>query len=250
MKRVWVTRAKEELEAAKNIVEKYGFEFIGIPLIEFEKLSLDEKDEKVLRENFEAIVFSSKAAVRFFFEEKFLIDILKKAKVIFCVGKETQSILKNYLEKYFINIKLGPLPKKFQGEDLANLILEYNVKNILAPGPKKRRKVLFDILESKGINVEKLDLYQTKIRKLSQEEKNLVLTCEAVTLTSPSTFKALLENNILKPLLEKQTCFLVIGDVTEKEVKKFVPSKLIIKPNIFTFEEMIKAYKNHLTRGK
>ncbi len=245
MKKIWVTRAKEELEAARKIVEKYGFEFIGVPLIEFEKLSIP-----FLKENFEALVFSSKTAVRFFFEEKFLIGILKKAKVVFCVGKETQAILKNYLEKYFINIKLAPLPKKFKGEDLANLILKHNVKNILAPGPKERRKILFDILEDKGINIKKLDLYKTKIKKLTKEEKELVLTCGAVTLTSPSTFKALLENNILNPLLERQVHFLVIGDVTEKEVRKVIPFKLIIKPNIFTFEEMIKAYKKYLTGSK
>ena len=245
MKRIWVTRAKEELESAKKIVEKYGFEFLGIPLIEFEKLNIP-----VLKENFEAIVFSSKTGVRFFFEEKFLRDILKKAKLVFCVGKETQSTLKNYLEKYFININLAPLPKKFQGEDLANLILEYNIKNILVPGPKKRRKIFFDILKDKNINVVKLDLYQTKIRKLSQKEKKLVLTCQAVTLTSPSTFQALLENNLLKFLLKNQTHFLVIGDVTEKEVKKYIPSNLIVKPDIFTFEEMIKTYKNYLNGSK
>jgi len=245
MKRIWVTRAKEELDSAKKIVEKYGFEFLGIPLIEIEKLNIP-----VLKENFEAIVFSSKTGVRFFFEEKFLRDILKKAKIVFCVGKETQSSLKNYLEKYYININLAPLPKKFQGEDLANLLLKYNIKSILAPGPKKRRKVLFDILKDKKINIVKLDLYQTKIRKLNQEEKNLVLTSQAVTLTSPSTFQALLENNLLKFLLKNQTHFLVIGDVTAKEVRKYVPSNLIIKPDIFTFEEMIKTYKNYLNRSR
>ena len=244
LKKIWITRAKDEQENAKKIVKKYGFEPISIPLIEFSSIFY-----KVPKENYEGIVFSSKTGVRFFFKDKALVEKLKNVKLIFSVGKETKKLLENYLEKENIKIDIAPLPKKFKGEDLAQVILEKNIKTLLLPGPKERRNILFEILKKHNIRFCRLDIYETKIKKLSEEEKEKVLNCQAVTLTSPSTFKGILKNNLLNPLLKKNTMFLVIGDVTENFVKNYVPQNLILKPEIFTFEEMIKTYKSFLEKS-
>lgn len=108
MKNVLITREKGQFEEVKSIFEKEGFNPIPFPTIKFEKLPLDNFDEK----NYDYLIFTSKNAVKFFLED---IEV-DKSKPVIAVGSKTA----NYLKKEgFKNIEI---PDAFSGEGLKDYI--------------------------------------------------------------------------------------------------------------------------------
>jgi uroporphyrinogen-III synthase len=237
LKNVLITREKGQFEEVKSIFEKEGFNPIPFPTIKFEKLPLDNFDEK----NYDYLIFTSKNAVKFFLED---IEV-DKSKPVIAVGSKTA----NYLKKEgFKNIEI---PDAFSGEGLKDYI-DKNLDRF-----KGKKFGLIRALEGsqvllnqsgKDYFVQLLPIYKTtyNIPDNTEEIEKLFLKKEiyAVVFSSPSTFYGFL--NVFG--VEKSKKFLedvlvcTIGTTTSKalEDKGF---KVNIVPQIFTFEEIVKLLK-------
>lgn len=237
MKNVLITREKQQFEDVKDIFEKEGFNPISFPTIKFEKLQINNFNEK----DYDYLIFTSKNAANFFLNQ---VDI-EKSKPIIAVGSKTA---KNLKEKGFSNIEI---PDTFSGEGLK----EYFYKNLDRFKGKKfaliRALEGSDVLlkeSGKDFIVELIPVYKTEfnIPENVNEIENMFLSKKiyAVVFSSPSTFKGFV--NIFgkeksKEYLEN-VIVCAIGSTTAKAVEN-EGFKVDIVPDVFTFEEIVKSLK-------
>ena len=219
MVRVLLTRPKEDAEKDREIFHRYGFDVILLPLLEFEALPFSPPRW----EKYHYIYFGSKRGVNFFLQR--VKGIPPHLKVL-AVGKKTAQELKRWGIKPFLVLK-GSVTH------LVELAKEGKLErgNILVPTAEVYTKDIH-LLEELGFGVDILPVYRTLYVKYppKEVEEKLKLS-DAVVFTSPSTFKALLENlqNRMEPLREK--IIVAIGKTTARAIEQaglkvdFIPSQ-------------------------
>ncbi|WP_028950837.1 uroporphyrinogen-III synthase [Sulfurihydrogenibium subterraneum] len=237
MKNVLITREKSQFEDVKSLFEKEGFNPIPFPTIKFEKIPLNNFNEK----NYDYLIFTSKNAVKFFLKDA----EIDKSKPVIAVGSKTA----DYLRKLgFSNIEI---PDVFSAEGLK----EYIDKNIDRFKGKKFGLIRAlegsnVLLNQSGKNyfVELTPVYKTSfnIPDNIEEVENLFSQKKifAVVFSSPSTFNGFLNVFGYEKSMEflKNVLVCVIGTTTEKSLKD-KGFEVDILPDVFTFEEIVKLLK-------
>ncbi len=243
MKKVLITREKEEAEKFAEKVKDIGLEAVIFPVIK--TISLPFNKEEAIK--YDVFIFPSKNAVRYFFENVSSEDL--KKKIIIAVGEKTKKALE---KKGFKNILL---PEKFSSEGVLRLILKeidfFKHKKILIPRAKKGIDTLPEKLKNEVKEITVLPIYETvlnipenkeNVKKLFEEKK-----IDFSVFTSPSTIE-----NFLKIFPEegkeylKSTCITVIGTTTKKAVEEKGLDVCLI-PEKFTIDEIIKKIKEQLS---
>ena len=197
-------------ELSKKLREA-GIEFLALPLIKTVPVEFDP--EEVLSFSPEAVIFSSKNGVKFFFS-RILPEELREAQFI-AVGSSTAQELK----------KLGfspIIPANFSAEGLVELLKgrEVKGKRFLVVRPKKARSLVQDFLKERGAEVREVVVYQTLPGEEVKEEllKFFSSKVDCAAFTSPSNFNAFLQLAGGERL--KGVKIIPIGHVTRRAVEK------------------------------
>lgn len=231
-KRVLVTRARDQASELVQSIEELGGEAIEFPVIRCQPTSRSEAVlalDKALASlsEFDWVVFTSVNGVDFFFRRLMEtgkdIRSLHKATLA-AVGPKTQEALRQR------GLTTIPLPADFQAEGLSDA-LEPHVRvgqNVLIPSGDLARDVLPKRLTEMGLQVTKVDVYETVLSTEFGEEALELLKVgdiHAVTFTSSSTVTNLLA--ALRQLGEEQPEALLnnieiycIGPVTAKTAEE------------------------------
>jgi len=199
--KVLLTRSAEDCAADRKLFERFGFEVLQLPTLEFKPLDFDPPKER-----FDLVFFPSRRAIDFYLLRA---KIPKGAKVAAVGQKSAEHLRKRYLvEPDFV---LGGYSR-----DLFKLNLEG--KRVLAVLPLGGGGELDRL---KNASVEKLFVYETILKRLDPKEaKEKIKAADALIFASPSSFKALL------PILQKERTIVegkiivAIGDTTERAIRR------------------------------
>ncbi len=248
MKRILVTSTNREKSTETGTDEK--FEVVYCPTIEISRIELEENNLHKIKNYFEYdyLIFTSKNAVRFFFEYLGTNKINTSKVKVAVTGESTAEEIKR-----ISGTVPEILPEKFNAETLLDSFPE-NLKGrkVLIPGSKISRGVLREGLAKKGAKVDFIPIYNTRVRQFTENNDELEVlksNFDAYIFTSPSSFVAFLEilkiENLNKYFENK--AIIPIGNITEKEIVEagIVPHK---PPENFLIPNAVELAKRILSR--
>ncbi|SHE09866.1 uroporphyrinogen-III synthase [Chlamydia abortus] len=197
--RILVTRTREQSGELAGKIEELGGQAIVLPVIRLQPptdpVKLAELEQAIRElDKFDWVIFTSVNAVIHFFNrlEQFEVEAvrLQRSRIV-AVGPKTAGAL---LARGLVAYKV---PERYQAEDLFEAIapeLKPGQK-VLFPRSDLARKVLPDRLNSLGLKVTEIDIYENK---LCTDHADILVDLlvrgeiDVVTLTSPSTFRNIL----------------------------------------------------------
>jgi uroporphyrinogen-III synthase len=212
---ILITRPEEEGKKLADLFDKNRFNPILFPTIR--TTPIDPKISLSEIEKFDIIIFTSKKAVKYFFQ-RFPIEKLK-SKEFLVVGEKTADELKKLGVE---NITISPIPSS---EGILQFIREnwnlYKNKKFLLP----KSKIGIKLLEENLNNIYPIYIYDTKINYPENKKavENLLQNGEIdfIIFSSPSTVDGFKENfgknwrNLIK-----DTKIIAIGRTTSKKLEK------------------------------
>ncbi|MGB5172738.1 uroporphyrinogen-III synthase [Eudoraea sp.] len=187
----------------KQIIElglKYDeYDAINIEFIDFKNESYPEN-----------IIFTSQNAVLSFLKNKDVKDYFKSKGKCFCVGHKTKSLLELNNMEVLVCAENSATLGKIIIKNYASLSFVYFCGN-------RRREELPNLLKSKNINLNEVEVYNTHLNVLPIE-----MNYDAVLFFSPSAVISYTQLNNL----QRTTAF-CIGPTTAKEAQKNT-SKIVV----------------------
>lgn len=228
IKRVCLTRSKEDIQKDRQIFEREGFQVIELPLIQ-EKLL----DFEVPQTDFDFVVFQSPRAVRAFLSRYKLRD----EKVV-AVGERTKKEVESY------GYSVWAMPENYYGSELLKLFSGMKGK-VLVPRSAIGRDEVVEGLKAMGFEVYPLDVYTVEPVFYPKEEVMEKLSmAQAVLFASPSAVDALLANLQKQDALKALEALWVvcIGRTTKQFFESRFPLKCLMpeKPSVEKVVELLK----------
>lgn len=248
-KRILVTRDKSQSNSFSNLVLKNGGIPIEIPLIDFRPVPISKHLQLIINQwfTYDWVIFTSRMAVESFFNlvENFHVSKWPKIAVI---GEKTERIIKSKgLSVHFV-------PTKFVTE-----VFTVEFSKIITPGMKVlipkgnlARKFIYDSLQSKGVQVDELVVYETYFPKESEKRLSRLLKekgADILSFTSPSTvdyFMKIVEQNALAEHIS-QCIIACIGPVTKKRIE-FYGFKVHAVPEKYTVEDTVESIISYINK--
>lgn len=238
-KTVLITRAQHQAKQMSVAVKEKSGIPLEIPLLRMEGMS-SRQIQHIAKQlhSYDWVIFTSKNGVAFF------LDSLKKklpATIkIAAVGVKT----KLELEKRGHQVAF--VPTSFVAEVFAEEFIKKLSGNerILFPKGNLARDVIPVALRGRGISLDELIVYGTKVNVEKRQELIASLEVEKIdiiTFTSPSTvtsFVHLLEGTNWREWTKKCT-IACIGPITEKEAILYFPH--VIVPKEYTVEALLQC---------
>ncbi len=228
LKRIALTRSKEDIEKDRLIFERAGFQVVELPLVEEELLDFEPP-----KESFDFVVFQSSRSVK-----AFLSKCRLKGEKVVVVGEKT----KRAVEEHHYDV--WAMPENYYGEEILRIFQGLSGK-VLIPRSAVGRDEVVEGLKALGFEVQTLDVYTIKPKLYPKEELITKLyTSDAIVFASPSAVKGLLANlqkeealRLLEPL--KVIC---IGKTTKDFFEKEIGLKCLVpeKPSIEKVMELLK----------
>lgn len=220
LKRIIVTRARNQSSSLVDELEQLGAEVIECPSIKIVSKNNNELKKVINKlDTYTHLVFTSQNAVQIFMDELLLnADVRKLAHLrIASIGDATSKELLKYGIKYDI------MPERFVAEELGELLLkEINSNsNILLPRAEGAREILIEMLEN-ICNTDEVKIYKAEIENLDDDTlEELSKGADYITFTSSSTvsnFYKMIDDNILNKL---DKCKIIsIGPITSETLKQ------------------------------
>ncbi len=240
-KKVVITRALEQSQQLKELLEQREAICILFPTIAFRKLKIPEEILPKLNE-YNWIIFTSANGVRFFCEE------LEKRKIPFPEKPRVAVIGPGTLrEAQRRGITVSLVPERFIAEGILEALQDVKGKKILIPRAKVARNVLPDTLKKRGAQVDVLPVYETYLPQIDREKIKELEGAHIITFTSPSTvenFVKILKDDAIKLCNSKIVAS--IGPITtEKAVKMGV--KVDITASEHSLEGLVRSIENFLS---
>jgi uroporphyrinogen-III synthase len=245
-KYVVITRPELDQDFSDSL-EKLGFNICFYPTIKITKKKLDKKEIEKLGnlEIFDWVLFTSRNGVKYFLEilNELGIDFnLFKGK-IGLVGPETAQALKeNHLNYDFI-------PTKFATQSLARQIPVNKGEKVFLPRAEIASSELVEQLTGRGVEVTRIDIYQTEFVTEPNPEFEQLLENSMVafiTFTSPSTVQGFIKSLDTRLMKVAQNIpVLSIGPVTTAFLKEN-GFKKIIAADVYTTKGMLQKLKETL----
>lgn len=209
-RKIALTRDYESGIKDKKKLESMGFDMKIIPTIKIVEKNLDVLEEKFKDFSYDYLVFTSKNAVKIFFDnliENHDIRDIGKVKIA-AIGEKT----KKEIEKY--NLKVDIVPRNFVGENLLDEMGKYVKKDdkIFFPHSNLSRKKIIDGLYNIGI-LDEVEIYDNiKEEKLDQD-----LDFDEIIFTSSSCVNNFVEIYGKETLNNKK--IYSIGQITTKTIE-------------------------------
>jgi uroporphyrinogen-III synthase len=228
-KTILITRSANQVEEFINKLKELGANTITLPLIENTAINKGELIEKVNKNNYDWLIFTSVNAVRFFFDSVLADTISSKIAV---VGNKTGDLIREY------GFKIDFTPSEFTAKHLANEIPISANHRILVPRSNLAKNDIIEILEKRGCNVETISIYENNSIDYSKEELNKTFSqqIDFITFTSGSTVLSFKKLGI--PLKDEKV--ICIGPETAKvALEKNILVTSIATPH--TIDGMIKT---------
>ena len=229
MKRVLLTRSKDDIERDRKLFEKEGFEVIALPLIQDVPLDFDVPEGP-----FDFVLFQSQKAVKHFFAK---CSLTGREKIL-TVGEKTKA----EVEKYGYNV--WAVPTEFYAEEVARLLQGYGGR-VLIPRSSVGREEAIESLRKLGFEVVPLDVYETRLLDYAPEEfEAKVRPSDFLVFASPSAVKGFFANlqKLRDKSLLKDKKIICIGKTTKGEWERTfgTPCETPEKP---TMENVLKLLK-------
>ncbi len=239
-KTILITRSPDEAwESVASLIEA-GFNLLFFPTIETVYCQPNTEEINNFKDTkFDYLIFSSANAVKFFLhflrmnQIEFDFDNVKVA----VTGRKTAERCESF------EIKVDVIPEKFSAEGLLTHFSNYDLrdKNILIPSSKIARSELNDGFESMGVNVFKLNVYDTVKTRPSVKnfDKLKSLNPYYFIFTSPSSFDNFVEivgiNDVKEYFAEKE--IYTIGQTTAETIRNYGIEK-VNYPEEFTLKSV------------
>lgn len=209
-RKIALTRDYESGIKDKKKLEVMGFDVKIIPTIKIVEKNLDILEEKFKDFSYDYLVFTSKNAVKIFFDnliENHDIRDIGKVKIA-AIGERT----KKEIEKY--NLKVDIVPRNFVGENLLDEMGKHVKKDdkIFFSHSNLSRKKIIEGLYKMGI-LDEIEIYDNiKAEKLDQD-----LDFDEIIFTSSSCVNNFVEIYGKEALLNKK--IYSIGQITTKTIE-------------------------------
>jgi uroporphyrinogen-III synthase len=157
-----------------------------------------------------AVVFTSVNAVKAVAAE---LEEQKPDWQIFCIGHATFRSVAKYFGKKLISATAA------NAKDLAAIITQANVDEVIFFCGNQRRNELPDVLRENAIEVNEIMVYQTEALPHELEKKY-----NGILFFSPSSVQSFFQINNL----EDDVVLFAIGDTTADEIRKHSQNKIIV----------------------
>lgn len=200
------------------------FNVMHAPLISIQPLDVEEA---FLKHEYDWLILTSKNAVKLFLP---YMEDLKFSK-IGSIGEKTTEVLVN--NGYTVDFEPSVYTQEGFIEDFP--LHDERVERVLYPTSRAARPHLKDYLESHGVTVDKLSIYEPvdnvgSMEKIREEMDDI----DILTFSSPSGVKVFMK--YIEPELLKEKPVISIGAVTKEKLDEYgVPS---ISPEKATLESM------------
>lgn len=209
-RKIALTRDYESGIKDKKKLESMGFDVKIIPTIKIVEKNLDFLEEKFKDFSYDYLVFTSKNAVKIFFDnliENHDIRDIGKVKIA-AIGEKT----KKEIEKY--NLKVDIVPRNFVGENLLDEMGKYVKKDdkIFFPHSNLSRKKIIDGLDNIGI-LDEVEIYDN----IKEEKLDRDFDFDEIIFTSSSCVNNFVEIYGKEALLNKK--IYSIGQITTKTIE-------------------------------
>lgn len=210
---ICTTRSREQSSNLKEKLTELGAEVTEINSIKIESTSHNLNPYLERLEEYDHLLFTSVNGVNIFFDHlyKHNIDIRKIRAKVSVVGKATKKALE---KRGIIPFKMA---REFVGEGLVK-VLESSIKKgerVLIPCSSKSRDYLSDELINLGLNVDRVNIYDTVAGRILN--RNSFQEVDIILFTSPSTVNNMVEMIGLEKIKEKR--IIAIGPKTLDELK-------------------------------
>lgn len=259
MKRILVTRPRQQADGFMDGLKTAGFEPICFPVIEIRPTDDNSQLDQALKNlnKYEWIIFTSVNAVDVFFKHLagtmhiVLAEYASHLPRVAAIGPKTAEALKMH------GVIPNFVPEEYVAESILPGLGDLKNKWVLLPRAEIARKALPEEIVKAGGIAHEIAVYQTLPAKPDvQGLAVLKAGVDIVTLTSPSTvqnFFAIARQNGLDPLhLPGNPLFACIGPITEKAAREAGIVNLIVAEE-YTTEGLIKAISqlgvNHAQRN-
>src|SRR4030095_15417349 len=161
----------------------------------------------------EAVIFTSSTAVEalvtgFDAQSSNLFD-----RKVFCIGYATRRLVVNHFGETSI------VAVAENAKELAKVILDANVKDVIFFCGDQRRDELPELLKGANIEVKEIVVYKT-----TTTPKKIEKQYEGILFFSPSAVKSFFEDNVP----HDQTVLFAIGHTTADEINKFSKNKIVV----------------------
>ncbi len=194
MKKVLITRAKNQADELRTLLEQHGFQAVLFPMIEIVPPESWNECDKAIESlyMYDGLIFTSANGVEFFFrrlKEKRIAAETLQSKIICVVGEKTKVMLEQN------GLKVAFMPDKFTSFDLAKALQQQDIKGktFLHPRCNLGNNTLPGNLKLLGATVDSVTVYQTIQPKQSEveETKSKLLNhkIDVLTFMSPSAIK-------------------------------------------------------------
>jgi|GEM_PF-696406 len=224
-----VTRATTQAQSFCRLLEEQGADVFHFPVLEMVKVFSAEalKGFEAREDTYDGLLFTSANAVRFF------MDFLQESGLdseqehafwerleVSCVGKKTLKALEDFGKS------ADWIPQKSSAVGMAEELVateRARGRHFLFPCSAIARPELPGILQKAGALVEQLSLYGPQPTDVDPEpllRRLLAKGVDAITITSPSIGKAVVEKIGLTDLTEFQTVWASIGPTTTQALQE------------------------------
>lgn len=240
-KKFLILRPREHIENSIKLINKKGGLAIVVPSIKIIPISdwsvVDVHIKKLFDGFYDWLIFTSPNGVEIVMNH--ILDIGLNPKniksKIAVIGPSTLKKLKNY------KLKADKIPSNFIGERLVDVLGNVKNLNILILRSSIGRKVILDILKSRGANVIDIPVYNVQLIDISKELENIIHQVDYVLLTSSSIAKSFFSSIKSIPNNLKIAC---IGPITAQTVIS-MGFKVDIVAKEHTFEGLIKEVEEY-----
>lgn len=250
-----ITRADGQISALTDPLQALGAITIPCPSIAIHPMESEDdllKIDKAIQAlyTYDWVIFTSVNGVRSFLERLYHLGFdmraFKNAKIA-CIGSATAKALKQW------GLKTDLIPKAYVAESLIeafeNLDAQDLGKRVLIPRALEAREILPNYLESKGLFVHVLPVYQTKAAKINANIKSEILAelranqaKRIICFTANSTvehFCALWTDAELKHI-QANAVVIAIGPISGQKAQK-MGFELVGQADVFHIEGLVDA---------
>lgn len=221
MKRILVTRPREQADGFVDGLKAAGFEPICFPVIQIRPMKDNDQLDQALKnlDKYEWIVFTSVSAVDVVFAKHSPLLLGEGLEVRFAaIGPKTANALRCHgVEPDFV-------PEEYVAESILPGLGDLHGKYVLLPRSEIARKALPEAIVAAGGIAHEIAVYQTLPAKPDTQGLSALKSgVDWITFTSPSTvqnFVEIVRQQKMNPFeLKNNPKVACIGPITEKAAK-------------------------------
>lgn len=242
VKSILISQPKPETERNpySELAVKYKVKIEFRPFIQIEGIpAKDFRKFKVVPTEFSAVVFNSKNAIDHFFRicDEMRTRMSQETKY-FCISEAVAL----YLQKYILYRKRKVFFANGRETELVDMMMKHKeTERFLLPCSDAHKEGISELMEARGLNVEKGVIYKTSSIDLSDMKKNF--NYDVIAFFSPAGVKSLFDN--FPKFKQENIRIAAFGKITAKAVLER-KLRLDIEAPLPEFPSMASALNHYL----